>query len=162
MAEEVVALLGDIGGTNIRLEMVVINSHSNQPTATLSKATYLVADYEVFQDALITFLQTSERHPVIAVLGVAGPIVNNTVAMANVPKWQTIDANKLGENLKIKYFSFINDFEAASYGVLIVPETDFISLNGKKVNEAKLRGIMGPGTGLGNSTIYPATIKQHR
>lgn len=64
--------------------------------------------------------------------------------------------------MKIKHFQFINDFEAASYGVLLVPETDFVSLNGKKVNEAKLRGIMGPGTGLGNSTIYPAVIKHHR
>jgi glucokinase len=80
------------------------------------------------------FLSSAKRHPDIAVLGIAGPIVDNTVAMANVSKWGTLDGYKLGENLKIKYFNFINDFEAASYGVLLLPESEFVSLNGKKVN----------------------------
>jgi len=60
----------------------------------------------------------------------AGPIVDNSVSMANVPKWGNLVGESLGVSLKIKHFRFINDFEAASYGVLLVPKEDFISLNG--------------------------------
>jgi hypothetical protein len=35
--------------------------------------------------------------------------------------------------LKIKSFHLLNDFEAAAYGILLVPDTAFISLKGKKV-----------------------------
>ena len=48
MSSEVVALLGDVGGTNIRLELVIIGSQSNQPPKTIYKDTYLVANYDVF------------------------------------------------------------------------------------------------------------------
>jgi glucokinase len=127
-------LLGDIGGTNIRLELVVIGSHSNQPLKTLFKATYLVADYDVFQKAIQTFLDGAGIVPVIAALGIAGPIVDNTVALSNVPKWGKLNGYDLGTSLNIRYFSFLNDFEAASYGVLLVPEDQFVLLNGKPAN----------------------------
>ena len=59
----------------------------------------------------------------MAVLGIAGPITENTVFLANVGKWGVLDGYVLGNNLKIKDFVFLNDFEAASYGVLTVPES---------------------------------------
>lgn len=165
MSEEnkpIVALLGDIGGTNIRYELVVVNTGKNEPEKTLKKETYLVEKYDVFSDSVKKFLEDAEFYPNIAVIGMAGPIADNTVAMANVPKWGTLDGEELSKTLNIAHFRFINDFEAASYGVLLVPETDFVPLNGKQADENKLRGIMGPGTGLGNSTLYPAKVKQEK
>ena len=85
----------------------------------------------------------------------AGPITNNTVFMANAEKWGTMDGNQLGETLKIPHFKFLNDFEAASYGVLLVPENEFVSLNGPLPDPSRPRAIMGPGTGLGNSILFP-------
>lgn len=89
----------------------------------------------------------------------AGPIFDNTVKMANAAKWGVLDGEKLGAALKIPHFRFINDFEAASYGLLLVPEADFVSLNGFEANPNQMRSIIGPGTGLGNSLLYPAVIK---
>jgi glucokinase len=114
--------------------LVVIGSHSSQPLKTIYKDTYLVKDYDVFQNALQTFLDKAGVIPVIAAMGIAGPIVDNTVVLGNVPKWGKLNAYDLGTSLNIKYFSFLNDFEAASYGVLLVPDEEFVSLNGKKAN----------------------------
>ena len=64
--------------------------------------------------------------------------------------------------MKIPHFRFINDFEAASYGILLVPKEDFEPLNNVELNADKMRGVIGPGTGLGNSLLYPARIKNQK
>lgn len=50
----------------------------------------------------------------------AGPIFDNTVKLSNVQKWGLLKGDELGKALNIKNFRFLNDFEAASYGVLTV------------------------------------------
>ena len=75
----------------------------------------------MFQQALEVFLKDVEDYPKVAAIGIAGPISNNTVFMANVGKWGTLDGNQLAKNLNIPHFQFLNDFEAASYGVLTIP-----------------------------------------
>ena len=79
--------------------------------------------------------------------------------MANVRKWGIIDGNLIGINLNIPVFKLLNDFEANSYGLLIVPDEDFISLNGHKLNKDKTIGIIGPGTGLGNSILFTVPFR---
>jgi glucokinase len=53
----------------------------------------------------------------------------------------------------IKDFKFINDFEAISYGLLTVSDDRIVQLNNKPIDESKIRGVIGPGTGLGHSVI---------
>ena len=100
-----------------------------------------------------------EEYPKVAAIGIAGPIFNNTVSMANVGKWGVTDGTQIGKNLNISHFELLNDFEAASYGILTIPEDQFVSINGHKIDPTKTRGIMGPGTGLGNSVLYPIKMK---
>ncbi len=128
------ALLGDVGGTNIRLQLVSVDTSKNTPVSTLKKDTLLVADYDVFQNAIEKFLEDVTDYPNVATIGIAGPIFDNTVSLANVEKWGTLSGESLGANLKIPHFKFINDFEAASYGILLVPEEDFEPLNNKALN----------------------------
>lgn len=80
------------------------------------------------------FLKDVEVYPTVAVIGIAGPISDNTVFLANVEKWGTLDGEQLGKNLNIPHFIFLNDFEAASYGVLTIPEDQFVSVNGFKAD----------------------------
>lgn len=94
----------------------------------------------------------------MAVIGIAGPIDDNTVRMANVMKWGLIDGRVLSEKLKIPLFKLANDFEAASYGVLLLSPEEIVSLNGLECDWKKIRGVMGPGTGLVNSTLYPLAV----
>ncbi len=93
-------------------------------------------------------------------MGAAGPVDENKVSLSNVPKWGELDGDKLAANLKFEHFIFLNDFIAVSYGLLLFGEDNFVSLNGKQINPKHTRGVLGPGTGLGNSIIYSAPFRK--
>lgn len=80
--------------------------------------------------------------------------------MSNVPWWGNSDGNEIGAQLGIKDFVFLNDFTANSYGLLIMEEDNFISLNGLSIRKDHTRGVLGPGTGLGNSIIFSAPFRK--
>ena len=40
-----------------------------------------------------------------------------------------------------------------------MPKDEFVSINGLEVDERKVRGVIGPGTGLGNAVLYTAEFK---
>lgn len=63
----------------------------------------------------------TEKYPEVAVIGVAGPVEDNTVALSNVPKWGELNGDQLATNLKMRHFVFLNDFIANSYGLLLLP-----------------------------------------
>lgn len=92
----------------------------------------------------------------------AGPVKNNKLSMANARKWGVINGDQLSKTLNIPVFKLMNDFEANSYGLLLVPDTDFVSLNGYKMNKDQTLGIMGPGTGLGNSILYTTPFRHRK
>ena len=105
-----VALLGDFGGTNIRYELVEIDLSANTPTKVLKKANLNVTEHDTIQHSIQTFLQNVQSYPETAVVGIAGPVFNNSVSLANVQKWGLIKGEELGLIVKIKNFRFINDF----------------------------------------------------
>lgn len=82
------------------------------------------------------------------------------MTLSNVQKWGTLNGDVLEKNLGFHHFVFLNDFIANSYGLLLFGEDNFISLNGLKVNAKHTRGVLGPGTGLGNSVIYAAPFRK--
>ena len=80
------------------------------------------------------FLADVEVYPEVAAIAMAGPVKNNKLSMANVRKWGVIDGDEISKNLNITTFKLMNDFEANSYGLLLVPDEDFVSLNGYQMN----------------------------
>lgn len=56
-------------------------------------------------------------------IAIAGPIEKNTVTMPNILKWGELNGTTLALKYNISYFSLINDFEAISYGLLIVDDS---------------------------------------
>lgn len=80
-------LLGDVGGTNIRLELVLVDTTKDVPVGTIKKDNLLVESFDIFQQAIEKFLEGVEQYPEVAVIGMAGPIFENTVKMANAQKW---------------------------------------------------------------------------
>ena len=85
-----------------------------------------------FEEALTLFLdefKDTVLWPQVAVLGVAGPVDNNTVEFTNVAQWSLIDGTSLSQRLNIPNFVLINDFTAAGYGILPLKERDFIRLD---------------------------------
>ena len=89
------ALLGDVGGTNIRLELVLIQPPADEPLERVKKDKIWVKDYETFQGALEHFLAgiPKEKYPEVASIGIAGPVDDNQLSMANVPKWGLLNGD---------------------------------------------------------------------
>ena len=159
MEKELAALIGDVGGTNIRLELVVVDFNFVVSPKLIKKHYYDVVSEDVFPEVISKFLSDQkEHHPSVAAIGMAGLVFDNTVELSNVVKWGKLDGAELGKQLNIPHFRFLNDFEAASYGVLTIDKDEFVSINDLPVRDDKMRGILGPGTGLGNSTLYPVNI----
>lgn len=57
------------------------------------------------------------NYPRIGVVGMAGPVCNNTVNAVNINHWPTSDGHSIAVKSKMDSFTFINDFTAAGYGV---------------------------------------------
>lgn len=108
------------------------------------------------------FLSDVEEYPEVAAIAMAGPVKNNKLSMANAPKWGVIDGHKLSETLNIPQFKLMNDFEANSYGLLLIPDDQFVSLNGYHLEKDETFGIMGPGTGLGNSILFTTPFRHRK
>ena len=109
-----------------------------------------------FVEALSHFLaefKDTEFWPQVAVLGVAGPVDNNTVEFTNVSQWSLIDGTSLSQILEIPHFLLINDFTAAGYGILPLKEKDFIRLDDNQIVEGGVKVVIGPGTGLGQGIL---------
>ena len=56
----------------------------------------------------------------------------------------------------------MNDFQANTYGILIIPDEQFVNVNQFKIDKDKTIGIIGPGTGLGNSLLYTAPFRYRK
>lgn len=93
-------------------------------------------------------------------IALPGPIRHNKVSLANVQKWGTIDGEELKNKLGMREFALLNDFTANSFGLLLMKEDNFVSLNGRNIDPSETRGVLGPGTGLGNSIIFSAPFRK--
>ena len=146
-------LLGDVGGTNIRLLLKQIDAKDSSFEGRVIKdGSQLSQKVKSFEEALSNFLnefKNTEFWPQVAVLGVAGPVDNNTVEFTNVIKWSLIDGTSLSQILDIPHFVLINDFTAAGYGILPLKERDFIRLDDNQIIDGAVKVVIGPGTGLG-------------
>jgi glucokinase len=82
-----IVLLGDVGGTNIRLELVTVDTSKDNPLGYIKKDNLKVDHFKEFHHAIEAFLNGVETYPEVAVIGMAGPVFDNSVSMANAVKW---------------------------------------------------------------------------
>ena len=140
------ALLADIGGTNARFAL--LRDGEIGPVEHVK-----VADYATVIDAIAAFLA---RHgvatpPGAAILGIAGPIINNRVTLTN-SVW-TIDAAQLREVVGFETVRLVNDFEAMAWSLPALGASDLFPLGKQRaVADAPMLAV-GPGTGFGVSCL---------
>lgn len=152
-------LLGDIGGTNIRLRLIQVTPGFEQPTKEYKTDKLKMDDHPTFEGAIETFLKDAEVRPKVAVIAIAGPVKENTVRMSNAEKWGDLVGNKMAETFKFEHFIFLNDFEAAAYGASVLGEEEVIHINNVPLHQDKVKAVVGPGTGLGTAMLYPAPFR---
>ncbi len=135
-------LAGDIGGTKVLLQI----SHAGE---TVLEQQYVSANYASFERLLTDFLSRCQ-HPISAAcLGVAGPVDGNRARVTNLP-WQ-LDSQQLQQQFSIPRVVLINDFQAVGFGIAVLPNEAFETLQTGNERPQGVRALIGAGTGLGQA-----------
>ena len=147
-------VIGDIGGTNVRLSLLRMSKDPNVPYEKLRKDKVSTKDYPSLEELFKKYLSKirKEDYPLYAVIGIAGPIKNNEVYhLENIPHWPSANGDDFAKKFNIKKFLFLNDFTCNGYGIqakLKLGE-DYVVINDEPPQKGGSRVVMGPGTGLG-------------
>lgn len=143
-------LAGDIGGTKTNLALFELKDD----TLIIQKQQQFPSrEFSSFNDVIEAFKEKNSIADITAAcFGIAGPVIDGHCRTTNLP-WEisTID---LQSYLGVEKVRLLNDLEATAYGMLYLPEDQFVSLNpmGRKVNDN--RAIIAAGTGLGEAMLY--------
>lgn len=157
-SEKVVySLIGDIGGTNARLQLVSFTSESSNYVDVKTQF-YKTKDYKTCADCITEFLKDvrgTEKYPQNAIVAVAGAPYEGKVQLTNV-KWPIIDEKELSKEFNIHPFTLINDFVAIGYAMIRLTKDDYLVLNEAKKSETGAMIVAGPGTGMGECILQPS------
>lgn len=141
-------LAGDIGGTKIHLALFrregghfVKGPEEILATATAGSAGEVVR----------AFCEAQGVRPEAAALGVAGPVVGGTVRGANLP-WP-ITQDEIVHSIGGGPVRLANDLEASAYGLAELEPADLVTLQAGVPEESGNRGLVSPGTGLGECVL---------
>ena len=136
-------LIGDIGGTNARFQILVDNASEPEQFSNL-----LTADFSSIEDAIQTgILDQTSLAPRSAIIAAAGPIKSNKLEMTN-QNW-SIRPEKLMRELTICDVTLLNDFEAQALAASSFEQADIVNIGRGQPVENASRVVVGPGTGLG-------------
>jgi len=134
-------LLTDIGGTFVRFGVGGENGVENVRK-------YRVAEFGSFEAAL-------ERYCAEVGLSQKSPLRIATAGYEDQDVWKFVNANpwhidpqalaRQGWDVPV----ILNDFEAATWGILGLGQGDVVSLNDNTVGASETSCLLGPGTGLG-------------
>src|SRR5688500_5744509 len=112
-------LAADIGGTKTHIALFESARAPRQPTAEMKAAS---GDYPTFEALLCEFVAARFERPARAVLGIAGPVVDNRCETTNLP-W-VIDARSISDMLGGAAVTLMNDLEATAWGLQTLDPSD--------------------------------------
>lgn len=142
-------LSGDIGGTNTRLEISLLEEDRTQSIAIRK---YKGANFNCLSDIINKFLLEVELTGQVdsVCLAVAGFVSNGEVEVTNLP-WM-VSEQYISESLNINKskVKVINDFEAIGYGIESLDrDKDILTIQQGIKDDDNLCAVIGAGTGLG-------------
>jgi glucokinase len=142
-------LAGDVGGTKTLLALYEEGASPRRPRLEARRSS---RDAPSLEAVVGEFLATSgASRPRRAVLGIAGPVVNNRCEATNLP-W-VVSGDEMSAALGGAEVLLVNDLEAAGWGVASLGAGDLEFLQrGERV--AGNRALIAAGTGLGESILF--------
>jgi glucokinase len=144
-------LLGDVGGTNARFAL-----QFGPGEAPLDVEALRCRDHAGIAEAIEAYLSPRGR-PVVrqAAIGIANPVTGDSVQMTNHHWAFSIEAVRC--RLGLDRLLVLNDFKALALALPVLPREHLRQVGGgEPVPEAPL-ALLGAGTGLGVSALWPAT-----
>ncbi len=139
-------LAGDVGGTNTRLALYEPGAPPRAPGLERRLASRA---YPSLEALVRDFLAPTAARPERVVLGIAGPIVDQTVDATNLA-W-SISAAGLGDALGAPVL-LVNDLEATACGLGELADDELVTLQAG-VPLPGNRALLAAGTGLGEALL---------
>ncbi len=141
-------VIADIGGTNARFAIA--------RNGTFDRLVHVeVARYTSLHDALMDYLDDlpPAMWPSQGAFAVAGPVLGDHIALTNL-SW-SFSVSALKQSLGLGTLKVFNDFAATAMAVPYLPEQDRFTIGPANADAQGPIGIIGPGTGLGVSSLVP-------
>ena len=143
-------LIGDIGGTNARFEIV-----TDRMAAPRSFGSVKVADYRNIDEAIErAVLDRTSDWPRSMVLAGAGPIRPQGLDLTN-SHW-FIRPPDLIAATSIDDVILVNDFEAQAFALTALADEDYLAIGGGERQRGRNAVVLGAGTGLGVAGLVQA------
>ena len=144
-------LAGDIGGTKTLLGLFDAAPARPRPVRVQSFGTL---DHPDLTSMIMEFLQADATPAPIetACFGVAGPVIDETVKVTNVPWF--VDARKVASALHVARVSLLNDLEALAHAVPVLRESETHTLQEGEPLRGGSIGLIAAGTGLGQAMLH--------
>ena len=145
-------LAGDIGGTKTLLGLFEAATPRPHPVTHRS---FVTLDHDDLASIITEFMRgVSLANGAIegACFGVAGPVINDTATLTNVP-WQ-VDARRLAERFEVRRVDLLNDLQSMAYGLTVLDGDELLVLqDGQAVRGGNI-GLIAAGTGLGVAMLH--------
>jgi len=150
----VVNLVADIGGTNIRLAI----TENNNITEII---TYQCADYPSLIDVIRHYIEEKQLTDasINACLAIACPTDDDLISMTNLP-WQ-FSQKELKAELQLNKLMLINDYTAIAMAIPMLTDEQKVKIGGGEAIANKPIAVCGPGTGLGVANLIPVDNNWH-
>jgi glucokinase len=142
-------LAGDIGGTKTRLAIFKISGSQLESQA---ENTYKSEEYPSLDEIIAAFLEATQGRCDQACFGIAGPVKEGKSKTTNLP-W-LVDASHLRSTFGLENVSLLNDSEANAWGIRVLSNTDFFTLNVGAPDASGNAAVIAAGTGLGEAGLY--------
>ncbi|MBI1875358.1 MAG: glucokinase [Acidobacteria bacterium] len=142
-------LAGDIGGTKTLLGLF---EPTDERPRMIEHRAFPTLDYASLADMARAFLAPFGIDRLdTASFGVAGPVVEQTAQLTNVP-W-SIDAMEVAAHLNVGRLALLNDLQAIAYAVPVLRSEELEVLQeGQRVAEGGA-AVIAAGTGLGEALL---------
>jgi glucokinase len=142
-------LIGDIGGTNARFAIAEDGKYGELRHIEVDK-------YPSLQDALADYLKSlpqAERTGLDGVLDIAGPVLGDRISLTN-QSW-SFSIKELKQSLGLASLTVVNDFAATARAIPHLTAQQKVAIGPSIANAHGNIGVIGPGTGLGMSSLIP-------
>jgi len=149
-------LAGDVGGT--KTDLAIYAFAAQEPLRLVRRATFESRVHAGLAEMAQQFLASGEEVPVAAAFGAAGPVLDDAIALTNLP-WR-VERADLAARLGIERVRLLNDLETTGLGALELPADRLHTLN-PGVARAGHRAVIAAGTGLGQSILFWDGARHH-
>ena len=123
--------------------------------APLAETSYPSAQYDSLDDVVRAFLQSTGATVETAAFGVAGPVIDGTAQITNLP-WRMSESG-LARSSGARAVKLLNDLESIANAIPVLADEDIVKLNAIEPTAHGAIGVVAPGTGLGEAFLVATT-----